>query len=81
MADKISIVLPLRNRTDFNIETYNDAEGKFRWHMTYAHDTEEGETQIAAAASEGFTHLGDCVVDGYLATGWLPDNFEVIASG
>lgn len=67
------IPLPPRNRDDFVVETDTDAVGEFRWHMTYAHGTADGETTIVAASSEGFDTEPECIADCYIATGWLPD--------
>ena len=82
------IILPSRSRDDFVIETYSDAEDQFRWHMTQSWafkvsskavdppDTEVVETKIAAASSEGFDTEAECILDCYIATGWLPDTYS-----
>lgn len=72
------IHLPVRQRDDFNVELYTDAESKFRWHMTPSADLSDGTTpNIAAAATEGFDTLPEALIDCYVATGWLPDGYQL----
>ena len=69
-----SFDLPPRDRDNYSIVVYRDAASDFRWRMTNRHNA-----KIEGAATEGYKNLGDCLVNCWVCTGWLPDDVDVCA--
>jgi len=69
-----SLSLPARRRENYSLYVYTDKAAEHRWAM----DDRRNGLRISAAA-EGYKNLGDCIINCWTTTGWLPDGFETAA--